>query len=139
MNLFLDANIIVSVVNKEYPIFTYSARVLGLTEDKRFQLYTTPLSLAIAFYFSSKKSGQDAAKKKMQFLSQKLKIAESKQDDIYEAAHNKKIHDFEDGLQYYAAVRAGCKCIITEDTDDFYFSGIEVLNSEAFLKKYVFS
>lgn len=28
MKIFLDANILVSVLNKEYPVFTYAARVL---------------------------------------------------------------------------------------------------------------
>jgi predicted nucleic acid-binding protein len=40
-------------------------------------------------------------------------------------------------LEYYAALNAGCQCIITEDIGDFYFSDIEVANSEAFLDRYV--
>ena len=30
------------------------------------------------------------------------------------------INDFEDGLEYYAAVENKCNCIITEDVNDFY-------------------
>ncbi|MBL7933363.1 MAG: twitching motility protein PilT, partial [Bacteroidia bacterium] len=52
--------------------------------------------------------------------------------------HNKKIHDLEDGLQYYSALGSNCKYIITENKDDFYFSEIEVLNSFDFLKTCVF-
>ena len=51
---------------------------------------------------------------------------------------NKKIHDLEDGLQYYSAIDSGCKCIITEDQSDFYFSEIEVLTSRAFIENYIF-
>jgi predicted nucleic acid-binding protein len=64
MKFFLDANILVSVLNKEYPLFTYSSRILSLADDKRFQVFTSSVCLAIAFYFSEKKSGSTVAKKK---------------------------------------------------------------------------
>jgi predicted nucleic acid-binding protein len=50
---------------------------------------------------------------------------------------NKSVLDFEDGLEYYAATESNCTCIITEDKEDFYFSKIEVLTSEAFFEKYM--
>ncbi|HBE43466.1 MAG TPA: hypothetical protein DDW27_20160 [Bacteroidales bacterium] len=52
MNLFIDANIIVAVLNKEYPLFSLAARIMSLQDDKRFSIYTSPLCLAIAFYFA---------------------------------------------------------------------------------------
>ncbi len=56
MRIFLDANILVSVLNKEYPVFTYSSRVLSLTANSKFQVYTSPICLAIAFYFLKRKA-----------------------------------------------------------------------------------
>ncbi len=137
MNIFLDANILVAVLNKEYPLFTYAVRLLSLADDKRFQLHTSSTAFAIAFYFSSKKSGAAKAKEKMAIMAQKIKLAENRPTDILTAATNKKITDFEDGIQYYAALNAGCKCIITENLDDFHFSNIEVLNAETFLQRHV--
>jgi predicted nucleic acid-binding protein len=55
-----------------------------------------------------------------------------------ETQSKKKIHDFEDGLQYYSALNSGCKYIVTEDLNDFYFSDIEVLSSRRFLENIVF-
>lgn len=137
MKVFIDANILVAVLNKEYPLFTKASRLLSLADTKRFQLYTSPICFAIAFYFASKKSGAVLAKNKIALLAGKIKIAENKEADVLAAAHHKKIIDFEDGLEYYAALNAGCQCIITEDIGDFYFSDIEVANSEAFLDRYV--
>ncbi len=137
MRVFIDANILVSVLNKEYPLFTRSARVLSLTENRSFDLYTSPICFAIAFYFASKKSGDAIAKRKIAILAGKIKVAENRQTDVLASATNKKIIDFEDGLEYYAAKNAGCRCIVTEDIADFHFSDIEVLSSEAFLNKYV--
>ena len=137
MKIFLDANILVAVLNKEYPLFTYAARVVSLADDKRFQLYTSSTAFAIAFYFSSKKSGDKIAKEKIAVLAQKIRLAENKSSDIVSAATNKKITDFEDGIQYYAAANAGCKCIVTENLSDFHFSSIEVLNAMSFLQMHV--
>ncbi|MBY0426744.1 MAG: PIN domain-containing protein [Cytophagales bacterium] len=137
MKIFLDANILVSVLNKEYPLFTHSARVLSLIENKKFELYTSPLCLAIAFYFASKKSGEKIAKGKISLLAQKIKISLCDQSAVLKTIENKQIHDFEDGLEYYSALGSACTCIVSEDKDDFYFSEIKVLGCQEFLKKYV--
>lgn len=137
MNVFLDANILVSVLNNEYPAFTYSSRLLSLVDHKNFQLYTSPICLAIAFYFAEKKSGAVMAKKKIELLAAKLEIAEADRLVVLNAVRNKSVLDFEDGLEYYAALKAKCTCIVTEDSGDFYFSKMEVLTARQFLEAYV--
>lgn len=137
MKIFLDANILVSVLNKEYPTFSYSARILSLVENPKFKVYTSPLCLAIAFYFASKKSGNTHARTKINLLAEKLNFTTIDAGTVNEVKKNKKIHDIEDGLQYYSAIASGCKCIITEDKKDFYFSEIEVLDSRKYSEKYL--
>jgi len=137
MKVFLDANVLVSVLNKEYPVFTYSSRVLSLADNSKYKLYTSGLCIAIAFYFAEKKSGTLLARKKLDLLLERLNFTVVGPHEIKQAANNKKIHDLEDGLQYYSAVESGCKYIITEDLTDFYFSEIEVLTSRAFLENYI--
>jgi predicted nucleic acid-binding protein len=138
MRIFLDANILVSVLNKEYPLFTYAARIVSLADNKKFTVYTSPVCLAIAFYFAEKKSGTPMAKKKIEILSEKLLIAAVGKNEVLQALQNKKINDFEDGIEYYAAVNNKCGVIITEDIDDFYFADIPVLKCRDFLQEYVF-
>lgn len=58
-------------------------------------------------------------------------------DIVKKTTANKAIEDFEDGLEYYSAELSKCKCIVTNDRDDFYFSKIEILNAHDFLMKYV--
>ncbi|WP_231424510.1 MULTISPECIES: PIN domain-containing protein [Pedobacter] len=137
MKIFLDANILVSVLNKEYPLFTYSSRILSLASHPKFEVYTSPLRLAIAFYFAEKKHKSQLAKQKIDLLCQHIKIAPNSSKGVFDTLSNKSIHDFEDGLEYYAAVSAGCKCIITEDIEDFYFADTEVLNCQDFFKRHL--
>ena len=134
--IFIDANVIISVFNREYPLYIYSARILSLAGGKKFELYTSQLCLAITFYFSSKKSGITAAKKKIQSLLEHIKITSIDDSITRAAASDPRINDFEDGMEYYSAVNASCTTIITEDIEDFYFSEIEVLNCSRFLTRY---
>ncbi len=135
MNIFLDASILVAVLNKEYPLFSDAARVLSLTDNKRFKVYTSPVCLAIAFYFAEKKSGSELANKKISLLISSIEIASTDVDAVRKTVKNKSVLDFEDGLEYYSALGADCKVIITENKEDFYFSEIEVLNSQEFLRR----
>ncbi len=137
MKIFLDANILVSVLNKEYPLFTYTSRILSLADKPKFTIYTTPVCLAIAFYFAEKKYKSISAKNKVRVLCEHINILTVNKRIVLEALQNPAVNDFEDGLEYYAALESNCDCIITEDTNDFYFSEIEVIRSEEFFEKYL--
>ncbi|ADY51499.1 hypothetical protein Pedsa_0927 [Pseudopedobacter saltans DSM 12145] len=133
MKIFVDANVLIAVLNKQYPLFPYAARVLSLSDKNGFQVYTSPICLAIAFYFSEKRSGTQLAKNKIGILSEKLKITTTDQNIVKLTSENPAIHDFEDGLEYYSAIQSDCKVIITEDLNDFYFSEIPVYNCNTFI------
>ena len=126
MRIFLDANILVSVLNKEYPLFTYAARVVSLADNKKFTVYTSPVSLAIAFYFAEKKSGTRMGIQKIKLLSEKIGITDVGKNEVLLALENRQVNDFEDGIEYYATVNNKCEVIVTEDTGDFYFADIKV-------------
>lgn len=137
MKIFLDANVLVSVLNKEYPLFTYSSRIISLHNHRNYQVYTSPICLAIAFYFSEKKYKTQIAKQKIKLLADNINIADATSGSVIKVINNIQVNDFEDGLEYYAALESNCQCIVTEDVDDFYFSSIEVLNCTNFFEKYL--
>lgn len=137
MKVFLDANVLVAVLNKEYPLFSYASRILSATDRDNFQVFTSPVCLAIAFYFSEKKSGATLAGKKIALLVSHIHIAPTNKEVVIKTLGNKKILDFEDGLEYYSALESGCQAIITEDRDDFHYSEIEVLSCIEFMERYL--
>ncbi len=136
MRLFLDANILVAIINKEYPLFDYASRILSLVNNPKYIVYTSPLCLAIAFYFAQKKS-KATAREKLRILAKNISITDVNDKIMQLALGNNAIHDLEDGIEYYAAKYADCHVIITEDIDDFYFSELEVMNSKSFFEKYM--
>lgn len=137
MRIFADANILVSVLNKEYPVFTYTSRILSLADTRRFEVFTSPVCLAIAFYFAEKKFKAKIAKQKISVMCEHIQITKTDGSSVKQTLQNNAVKDFEDGLQYYSAIDSNCDCIVTEDTNDFYFSEIEVLKSEDFFLKYM--
>jgi predicted nucleic acid-binding protein len=137
MKVFVDANILVSVITKEHPLFDRTARILSLAGAGKTRIYTTPICLAIAFYFAEKRYRSAAAKEKMRLLSQHLEIATTNANAVRSAFADPAVKDFEDGLEYYSALEAGCECIVTEDKDGFYFSKIPVLTAEEFYETHM--
>ncbi len=135
--LFLDANILVTVLCNEYPRFSACARVLSLADDKRFEVYTSPLCLAIGAYFAEKKSGKKLARKKIALLAQKLKVTTMGPKAVERALADARITDIEDGFQYFSAIDAGCAAIVTYDTRDWKFASVDVQAPEDFLQKHV--
>ena len=134
---FLDANVLVTILNKEYPGFTDSARVMTLADRKGVQLYTSPLCLAIAWYFAGKKSGEKLAAEKIRLLMKKLSLAAVGEKEVRLCLEDKKVRDLEDGMEYYAAESAGCTHIVTYNTTDFHFARIPVCDPEVFLREIV--
>ncbi|HEY4109385.1 PIN domain-containing protein [Puia sp.] len=137
MKFFVDANILVATINGEYPLYHYTARILGLADQKGFQIYTTPVCLAIAFYFAEKRYGTASAKKRLHTLSLHVDIAATTEETVHSAFADPAVLDLEDGLEYFAALKAGCTCIVTEDKNDFHFSKIEVLSAAEFVERYI--
>lgn len=75
------------------------------------------------------------AKKKIGLLTEKLSITLVGKAEVTAALQNKKVNDFEDGLEFYAAASYNCDAIISEDINDFYFSTIPVYNAKNFFEK----
>ncbi len=135
--IFLDANVLVTVLCNEYPRFGACARVLSLADDKRFEVYTSPLCLAIGAYYAEKKNGRKLARKKITLLAEKLRITALDASTTERTLANAKITDIEDGFEYYSAVDAKCSAIISYDKRDFHFSELSVMDAEAFLLQHV--
>lgn len=134
--LFLDANILVTVLCNEYPRFGACARVLSLADDRRFEVYTSPLCLAISAFYAGKKSGKKAARDKIALLASKLKITTSGASAVEWTLARPEIIDIEDGFQHYSALEAGCTTVVTNDRRGWKFAEMEVMDPESYLLKY---
>lgn len=111
-------------------------RIKTFIFNSGYEVFTSPLCLAIAFYFAEKKN-KKTARGKIELVAKHLNISPVSENTVKKAIDDPNVKDFEDGLEYYSARESKCKCIITEDVNDFYFSEIEVLTCEAYFEKYL--
>ncbi|HSK12852.1 MAG TPA: PIN domain-containing protein [Phnomibacter sp.] len=132
--IFIDANVIIAALNREYPNYRMAARVLSLADVPTYQVFTSATCLAISFYFASKKCGEARALEKIRSLCDKIGVSHSGPEEIAATLKDQRVRDFEDGIEHYSALHSGCQYIITEDVDDFFFASIPVLNCESFLR-----
>lgn len=100
MRVFLDANILVTVLCNEYPQFSFCLRVLSLCDNKQFTVFTSPMCLVIVFYFAQKKNGTQLTKQKISLLASKLKKTMVNVEVVKKAIFNKSLNDFENALEY---------------------------------------
>lgn len=133
MNIFIDANVLVAIINKELPLFTYAAPILSMQDKQGIRIYTSPVCLAVAFYFAEKKYGSATAKAKLSILIEHINIAIVTENTVRSALQNPQVLDLEDGIQYYSALEAKCNLIVTEDVGDYYFASIDVMDCRGFL------
>lgn len=136
MKLFIDANILVAVLNKEYPAFDCCARVLSLAGRPGFKLACSSLSLGIAFYFCEKKNGRTEALRRIRKLTDYIAISPCGENEVKAAFEYKNV-DFEDAMQEASAKSGKSDLIITLDHSDFWFSKIPVWHPEDFLLRYL--
>jgi predicted nucleic acid-binding protein len=132
MKVFVDANILVAVFNKEYPAYDSSARVLSLAGRQGIELVCSTLSLGIAFYFAEKRCGRKRALEKIATLCKHISISPCGTSEVQKALEHKDV-DFEDALQEASALNAGCDMILTLNGRDFWFSKMEHYHPEVFL------
>jgi predicted nucleic acid-binding protein len=132
MKIFIDANILVAVFNKEYPAYDSCARILSLAGKYNIELVCSTLSLGIAYYFAEKRCGRKRAHDKIATLCKHISISPCGSQEVQTALKHKNV-DFEDALQEASALSAGCDLILTLNAKDFWFSKLEQYHPELFL------
>ena len=140
--IFLDANILIDILDDKRPTSAESAKVFELLVRgmKNFMLFTSCDLLTTVYYFTIKPLGQEIALKKIKKLNQVIKVIEFGNIEVAEAIElmerNEKYIDLEDTIQYVMARKEKCDYIITNDKK-FASGDVPVLSSEEALRKFI--
>lgn len=129
-NLFLDTNIVLDLLAKRDPFYNAVAKLFSLADKKRCVLSISSLTFANTHYILSKLKSANESKKvlrKLRVLVQVLSL-DGKVIDL--ALNDDNFVDFEDGLQYYAALESRQDVIVTRDLKGFKASRIPVMTPQ---------
>lgn len=136
MRVFLDTNILLDIIEGRQKFLLASSNVFDLGVRGKIQMFATPLTFANCVYTARKNVGYERAVNGLKRLKNYVKTAAMDDDQVTDALCS-EMPDFEDMLQYEAAIAAKCDAIVTRDKKrHFPKDGLPILSPEAFLDEF---
>lgn len=132
IKVFLDSDIILDAILRRVPFYLAAINLMELAHDNRIKIYTSAVAFVNVNYFLNKAKIDNRIDVLIQLRSI-LDIIEVNAT-IIDHSLSSTFADFEDAVQYYAAVSANADYIITRNTKDYTHSTIPVLTAEQFLQ-----
>jgi len=142
MKVFLDANILVDIVDNSRVLSKESAQLFEffIQNDENYELYTSCDLLTTVYYLTKKPLGKVNALQQIKIFNQTIYVIAFANDEIDEAItlmeRNMKYFDLEDTIQYVMARKEKCDYIITNDKK-FASGDVPVLSSKDALGKFI--
>lgn len=131
--IFLDTNFIIDYLIRD-DFMSDSEKVMSIGFKKGITFCISYLSVA-NFAYILRKESKETLDSFIKRICCMFEIIPNNKSQI-ESSLNLRAQDFEDGLQYMAALESKCDCIITRNTKDFVFSEIPVYSPSEFVKVY---
>ncbi|PIR43337.1 hypothetical protein COV24_03150 [candidate division WWE3 bacterium CG10_big_fil_rev_8_21_14_0_10_32_10] len=125
MKIFVDNDVILDVLLKRES-FEYSRELLTLIEQKQVKAFTSPIIFTNSFYIITKvknKSKAWAALKKIRLLFNVSNVTEK----IVDLALASDFLDFEDAIQYYAALEQKVDYIVIRNKKHFISKQVPII------------
>lgn len=134
MKILIDTNVLLDVLTERRGFVEDSARVWSLVHSGFVDGLLSAISVNNLYYIIRKLKSRKTAER---FVDQVLGDFEivSLTGTILKQARNIVGRDFEDSIQYFSAIQAGCDFLITRNKKDFPSLGIQLLTPLEFLAK----
>lgn len=133
--LFIDSDIILDIILQRKPHFQASADLLNICSSKKITGYTSVHSILNVHYLAKKIHGERLTRSAIEEITKIIAIISEDSTLIFKALTS-DFSDFEDAVQYYAALSANAEVIITRNIKDYKNSVLPVFTAEQFLNSY---
>ena len=133
--VFADTDVCLDVLTQRHPHYNNAASLFNLAHSGKLTIFVSAVSFTNLFYILRKQAGAIAA---LQGIS-RLKVLVTVlpvDDDIISLAIASDFSDFEDAVQYYAAIEGAIKTIITRNPKDYKTAACSVLTPDTYLKAF---
>jgi len=137
--IFLDANILADIYDKNRPYFIHSKKVVSLLlEDENIQLFTSCDIITTLYYILSKQDKKKALDIIIE-VNEWCEVVDFANVEIKECCQlmkqNPVYKDLEDTMQYVMAKKVSSDLILSNDKG-FMSDDIVVMSSEGFLNEH---
>ncbi|MCH8524653.1 MAG: PIN domain-containing protein [Balneolales bacterium] len=130
--IFLDTNVVIDLLGEREPFYESAARLATLAEKKHLQMSVSALTWPTVFYILSRYESGDSVRKKITLFKSIITTIDLTDRDINLGLAS-TFRDFEDALQYYGALQAGCSVFITRNVKDYASSELPVLTPDEYI------
>jgi predicted nucleic acid-binding protein len=132
--VFVNTDIALDLLSQREPHYAAAAKLFTLADKGKLSIYISSLSFSNLNYLLTRQ--YDARESRRILNSFKVLVKVLPVDDkIIELALSSKFADFEDAIQYFAAIEQGIKILLTRNTKDYSLAKIAVLTPEAYLRR----
>lgn len=134
-HFFVDTNVLLDFLMRRTPSAVAAAELFQLAEDRKIWLYCSSLSFSQAHYILRKVVGSPEAKDLLVEIADIVTIIAVDSRNVNDALRS-SFADFEDALQYFAAVaevEPAIEAIVTRDPKGFAAGARPVLTPPAAL------
>ncbi len=125
MKILIDANVLIDVALEREPFFRDSDCILALAEQKSLTGYISASSFSDLFYILRKNKGKSLAIDFLRHIVSFCHIA-TVDDAVIRQALAGDYKDFEDAIQYNAAIASQLDGIVTRNPTDFVGTTIPI-------------
>lgn len=129
--LFVDADIVLDLLARREPFYNAAARLFSLAETGEISLAVSSLTFANLFYILRKQISAKHAHDVLRSFKQLVMVLPV-DDATVEQALKAGFTDFEDAIQYHAALHAGCTTLLTRNGRHYRKAEIAVLTAESY-------
>lgn len=134
MKTLIDTNILLDVLAKREPFYLFGARIWSLIQEEVIEGYISAISVNSLFYIIKKLKGQKPAELFVDQVLNDFRVIDLT-GNILKQARTVSKKDFEDLIQYFSALHAGCDNIVTRNKRDFPAIGIALMAPQELLRK----
>ena len=132
--VFVDTDIVLDLLARREPFYAAAASLFSLAETGDLGLSVSSLTFANLFYILRKQVSARHAQEVLRDFKQLVTVLPVG-DAVVEQALNAGFTDFEDAIQYYSALSAGCTVLLTRNGRHYKKAAISIFTAEAFLRR----
>ena len=130
--VFIDCDICLDLLAKREPHYEPAALLFTQADKGKIKIYVSSLIFSNLHYLLSRQFSQKEARRILNSFKVLVNVV-SVNDKIIELALSSDFKDFEDAIQYFAAVENNIGILLTRNLKDYRQARVSIMTAEDFL------
>jgi len=130
--VFIDCDICLDLLSERAPHYGPAALLFTLSDKGKIKIYVSSLIFSNLHYLLGKQFSQKDARRILNQFKVLVNVV-AVDDKIIDLALSSDFKDFEDAIQYFAAIENNINILLTRNLKDYRQARISIMTAEDFL------